>query len=513
MNQQPRRDAKGRTRNRGKSGGPRKFSATTPAQRSRSADPARLTAFQVLRAVSEEDAYANLVLPKRIRANRLNKTDAGFATELTYGSLRNLGTYDAILAVNVDRPLEKLDPPVLDALRLGTHQLMNMRVPAHAALNTTVGLVRSEIGAGASGLVNAVLRKVSEKSFHVWLAELAPADSEKDIAIRTSHPQWIIRAVRQAMVIHGRNPEDFEKVLEANNLAPELNLIALPGIGDLEPAIEIGARPSPLVDDAAIFSGGDAGRIPGIKEGTVRVQDVGSQLCARALLQATEVSAKEQWLDMAAGPGGKATLMASLAQINDAEILANEVSEHRTELVEQALRVIDSSVWTTRTGDGRTLSEKSENKGRFDRILLDAPCTGLGALRRRPESRWRRTPQDLANLTLLQKQLLESSAELLAPGGTLAYVTCSPHPAETTLQVQTLLKNHPELELLDTASIMAATSKHTGNEPALEATQIASPKNTYSNSNGNSAQLWPDTHSTDAMFIALISKPATQEKA
>ena len=198
-----RRDAAGRQRHRGRSGAGRQRSAQAPSQRSRQADPARLTAFRVVRAVHAEDAYANLVLPRRIREARLDRRDAGFATELAYGTLRGIGLYDAVLARCVDRPLDAIDAPVLDALRLGAHQLLHMRVPAHAALDATVALVRAEIGAGPSGFVNAVLRRVSERSLEDWLADVAPEDGgDAARAVRHSHPAWIVRALRQALAGH-----------------------------------------------------------------------------------------------------------------------------------------------------------------------------------------------------------------------------------------------------------------------------------------------------------------------
>lgn len=497
---QPRRNTKGRQRNRGRSGQKRQYSAKAPSQRQRASDPARLTAFQIMQAVTHEDAYANLVLPTRIRRNKLDRQDAGFATELTYGTLRSLGTYDAILAQCVGRPLAKLDKPVLDALRLGVHQLLNMRVPPHAALDTTVALVRDQIGTGPSGLVNAVLRKVSQRSFDEWLDELAPGDSDADLSIRYAHPPWILRAIKQSLVANGRDPEDFRDVLAANNIAPELNLIALPGIGDLEPVIEYGAEASPLAPDAATYSGGDAGRIPGVAEGTVRVQDIGSQLTARALVGARPVETGETWLDMSAGPGGKAAVLAALAQAHGATLQANDISEHRVKLVSQALRVVDEDVWSTSVADGTALAEDSANTQRFDRILLDAPCTGLGALRRRPESRWRRTPQDLATLTQLQARLLDAAVTMLKPGGLLAYVTCSPHIAETKLQVSDVLKRHPQMELLDSAAAMQHVAKHRDDEPVLARASI-----TADDTDANTAQLWPDLHHTDAMFFALLT--------
>lgn len=497
---QPRRNTKGRQRNRGHAGRKRNYSESAPSQRKRSSDPARLTAFQILQAVTHEDAYANLILPTRIRRNKLDRQDAAFATELTYGTLRSLGTYDAILSSCVDRPLKKLDKPVLDALRIGAHQLLNMRVPAHAALDTTVALVRDQIGTGPSGLVNAVLRKVSERSLEEWLDALAPGDSDADLSVRYAHPSWILRAIKQSLAANGRNPEDFRAVLTANNIAPELNLIALPGIGDLQPVLEYGAHPSDLAPDAAVFVGGDAGRIPGVAEGTVRVQDIGSQLTARALVGARDVDAGEVWLDMSAGPGGKAAVLAALAQTHGASLLANDVSEHRTKLVSQALRVVDEDVWTTSVADGLDLAQDPANKQRFDRILLDAPCTGLGALRRRPESRWRRTPQDLATLTQLQAKLLDAAMTMLKPGGLLAYVTCSPHIAETTLQVSDLMKRNTQVKLLDSATTVQNVALVRDGVSALDRSTI-----TGESSDANTAQLWPDLHKTDAMFFALLT--------
>ena len=496
-----RRNERGRTRNRGASGGPRQFSATAPSQRRRVADPSRLAAFETLTAVSRDDAYANLVLPARIAAHRLDRRDAGFATELAYGALRGQGFYDAVLAACVDRPLDRLDREVLDALRLGAHQLLGMRVPAHAALDATVALVRDQVGAGPSGLVNAVLRKVSAEDRDGWLERVAPADGGDDaLAVRHSHPRWIVRALRQSLANHGRPPAELEALLEADNAAPVVNLVALPGLGDLGPVLEAGAEPGPLAPDSALYHGGDAGRLPGVREGTVRVQDAGSQLTARAVAQVPRSGdgRGERWLDLCAGPGGKAALLAALAHQRGATLLANEVAEHRAGLVEQALAAVPGVVWSVRHGDGRDLGAEVEagTLEAFHRVLVDAPCTGLGALRRRPESRWRRQPSDLGPLTDLQRRLLDSAVAALAPGGILGYVTCSPHPAETVFQVQDVLKRHPGLELLDSAGALQ--------EVALGDVSAAGTPGAP-----GTAQLWPHLHSTDAMFLALFRKESS----
>lgn len=489
------RNAQGRERNRPSQ---RSFTENAPAQRTRRADPARLVAFEVLRAVAAEDAYANLVLPSRIRHHGLDKRDAGFATELSYGALRGQGTYDAILARCVDRPLDQLDPAILDALRIGTHQLLAMRVPAHAALDQTVGLARAVIGAGPSALINAVLRKVTAHTLEEWLEILVAGESDETTiaSLRYAHPEWIVRAMRQSLVAHGRSATEINDLLEADNEAPVVNLVALPGLGSLDEALEGGATPGELVEGSALSSGGDLGRLASIREGSTRVQDVGSQLVARAMaavdLDPTDGKGRphETWLDLCAGPGGKAALLGALANAQGATLLANEPAPHRAKLVSQALSAVPRDVWRVRTGDGRDVG--IEHPESFDRVLVDVPCSGLGALRRRPESRWRRTPKDLADLGPLQRALLKSALEAVRPGGVVAYVTCSPHPAETTAVVSDALRKRDDLELLDAGAVLDSVSL-TGNLGA---------------GHDSTAQLWPHIHSTDAMFLALIRKKA-----
>ncbi len=490
-----RRNDQGRERNRGPQ---RNFTGNAPSQRTRRADPARLVAFEVLRAVAAEDAYANLVLPARIRHHGLDKRDAGFATELSYGALRGQGTYDAILARCVDRPLDQLDPAILDALRIGTHQLLAMRVPAHAALDQTVGLARAVIGAGPSALINAVLRKVTAHSLDEWLDLLVDGETDETTiaSLRHAHPEWIVRAMRQSLVAHGRSVAEITELLEADNAAPVVNLVALPGLGSLDEALENGATPGELVEGSALSSGGDLGRLSSVREGTTRVQDVGSQLVARAMAAVDLGSAgagnAEAWLDLCAGPGGKAALLGALARERGATLLANEPAPHRAKLVSQALSAVPRDTWQVRTGDGREVG--TEQPESYHRVLVDVPCSGLGALRRRPESRWRRSPKDLTDLGPLQRELLASALAAVRPGGVVAYVTCSPHPAETKAVVADALRKRDDLELLDAGAALDAVSL-TGSLGA---------------GHESTAQLWPHVHSTDAMFLALIRKKQKQ---
>ena len=524
------RNKSGHERNR-RSMSAREFSAAAPSARSRTADTARATVFDVLRSVAESDAYANLVLPKAIRSHRLDHRDAGFATELTYGTLRHQGTYDAILRHCVDRPLEKVGTTTLIVLRMGVHQLLNMRVPAHAALNQSVSLAREKIGSGPASFINAVLRRVSERTPEEWyelIIEEAKDDTER-MALLASHPAWIVRSMRQALVAHGRPASEIEQLLEADNLAPVVNLVALPGLGSLDEAREQGAVDGELVEGSALYASGDLARLESVREGTVRAQDAGSQLVARALAAAPLDGTDTAWLDLCAGPGGKAALLGALGIQRGASLIANEAAAHRAQLVEGSLRPLPEGSYAVLTGDGRQIRETlrknasdlpgSVEPGQlFDRVMVDVPCSGLGALRRRPEARWRKSPRDIAELLPLQRQLLDAAISVTRPGGVIAYVTCSPHAAETQNIVAEALESGA-VSLLDSAAILREVALHTedaNGEPVSVLAGEKDPGHTPEikvkkgapvvNASATTAQLWPHVHGTDAMFLALLRK-------
>ncbi len=472
--------------------GPRQRTRSAPSQRSRTGDPARDVAFEVLRAVREDDAYANLVLPVLLRRRGLDPRDAGFATELTYGTLRGQGLYDAVVALCTDRQVADIDPAVLDALRLGVHQLLATRVPPHAAVSQTVGLARHRIGGGPGGFVNAVLRRVTERTPEQWLQDAVPdrdADLVAHLATRHSHPAWIVRSLRESLVAHGRCVEEIDDLLAADNASPQVTLLARPGMATPEELLQAaeGSRRGRWAPTAVVLEGGDPGGLEPVAQHRARVQDEGSQLVALALAGLDlGTEGEERWLDLCAGPGGKAALLAARAEQEGAHLVAVEVSEHRSGLVRGAV----GPHVEVRTADGRTVGE--QEPGRYDRVLVDAPCTGLGALRRRPEARWRRQPSDLATLGPLQRELLDSALAAVRPGGVVAYATCSPHLAETVMVVQDALRRHPGLEQVDAPAAIRAVSVD-GEVPDL--------------GDGPTAQLWPHRHGTDAMFLALLRRP------
>jgi 16S rRNA (cytosine967-C5)-methyltransferase len=448
----------------------------------------RRVAYETLRAVHESDAYANLLLPTSIERAGLDTADAALATELTYGTLRRQGTYDAVIAIAADRPATEIDPAVLDALRLGVHQLLSTRVASHAAVNESVELTRAAVGRGPAGFVNAVLRRVSRDNPGDWMtrvAESARSDDER-LGLVFSHPVWVVRAFRRALAAEGR-ADELEALLTADNAAPRVTMAALPDLVQ----IPDDARRTPYSPLGFRLGGGDPEATIRESGGRLRVQDEGSQLAALALTRAAPVAAGERWLDLCAGPGGKTAVLAAEALRHGAELEANEISPARAGLVRRALEGVPMQVPVSEQ-DGRVRAQNAPDT--YDRILVDAPCTGLGALRRRPEARWRKSPADLAELTQLQGELLTAAIGALRPGGIVAYVTCSPHLGETAGVVADARREWDEaLEELDARTVVTSVSM---TDPMLPPQTDGSGR----------AQLWPHRHNTDAMSITLLRR-------
>jgi 16S rRNA (cytosine967-C5)-methyltransferase len=428
-----------------------------------------MVAYKLLRAVDLDGAYANLALPKLISEARLSGRDAALATELGYGTLRATGTLDAILAACIDRPLADVEIPVRDVLRLGAYQVLRTRIPAHAAVGTTVDLVRGIGNSRASGFVNAVMRRVTRADWDGWTDKLSQGSSPLHrLALATAHPQWIAQAFADAL---DGSLDQTAVALAADDERPQTHLVAWPGrIDRAELLAAAGGAEGPWSPYAIRLDGGDPGALAAVRDGRAGVQDEGSQLCALALTRAPLDGRDERWLDLCAGPGGKTAMLAALAAQRGAVVTANELRPHRAALVRSA-----TAFWGVEVseGDARDLAPID---GGYDRVLVDAPCTGLGALRRRPEARWRRDPADLDQLTALQGSLLDAALRLVRPGGVVAYVTCSPHLAETR-------------DVVAGRTLLDARAAFPG-VPDLGP--------------GPTVQLWPHRHGTDAMFCALV---------
>jgi 16S rRNA (cytosine967-C5)-methyltransferase len=449
-------------------------------------DPARQAAFDVLRAVSERDAYANLALPALLTERGIVGRDAAFATELTYGTCRTAGLLDAVIAAAAGRPPDQIDPVLLDLLRLGAYQLLRTRVEPHAAVSTTVEQAGIEFDTARAGFVNGVLRKIATRDEQSWVQELAPSattDPIGHLAFAHAHPRWVAQAFADAL---GSRAGELAALLTVDNERPVVHLAARPGVlPTQELADAVGGTVGRFSPYAVYLPGGDPGRLASVRDGQALVQDEGSQLVAHALtLAPLEGPDGGRWLDLCAGPGGKTALLAAIGSAAGragVAVTAVEPATRRADLVEQNTRGLPVEVLRV---DGR---ESGLQPG-FDRVLVDVPCTGLGALRRRPEARWRRQPSAVPELTKLQRELLGSAIALTRPGGVVLYATCSPHLAETVGVVADALRRHP-VTALDARPLFA---------PAGDLDAGAG--------DGRYVQLWPHRHGTDAMFAAALRR-------
>ena len=434
-------------------------------------DAPRLLAFDLITEVNRNEGYSNLLLPQALISSSLEERDRNLVTELVYGTLRMQGKHDWVLAQVSDRPWGEVDPGIIDVARLGVHQIHEMRIPDHAAVAATVEVARKRVGESKASFVNALLRSVLRQSIDDWFAPLADIkDPVVRMSIQFSHPEWIISAYYDLL----KDWDQVEAALAINNIPARTTLVAWPGYSTQSDLTALGAEATTYSQLGARWKG-NPGSLELIRHRLAGVQDEGSQLVATVF---AAVASGSTWLDLCAGPGGKAALLSSIAAQRGVAFTANEISTPRAELVKRVVH--GARVWT---GDGREIATHNES---FDAILIDAPCTGLGALRRRPEVRWRRTLMNLRELTQLQRELVKSAIGSLNNGGVLGYATCSPHLAETTVQVNDILKHYPEMELVDLAPYLPDTLTDATRDAAMA--------------------LWTHRHGTDAMYLAVLRK-------
>jgi 16S rRNA (cytosine967-C5)-methyltransferase len=444
-----------------------------------SQDPARRVAADAVLAVEQDGAYSNLLLPRLLRERGITGTDAAFATELTYGALRRSGVLDLVIGAGARRDVASLDPPVRVVLQLGAYQLLHTRVPPHAAVSATVELSREVAGPKPAGLVNAVLRRVAETDWPGWVERLGPSgDPLGRLAIDRGYPRWIAEALLAAL---DGDIAELDRALAEDR--PTTHLVARPGRisrDELLAAAGPGAVAGPWSPYAVrLAGGGDPGTLAAVRDGRAAVQDEGSQLVAIAAARALVEGDDRRWLDACAGPGGKAAVLAGLLP-SGGRLLAADRQTHRAVLVRTALGSAAPAAAVVADA-----ARPAWRGGQFDRVLVDAPCTGLGALRRRPEVRWRRQPQDLPRLQELQRALLAEAIGATRIGGLVTYATCSPHLGETIEVVSPVLAGGAPAELVDARPALSGVS------------DIGA---------GPWVQLWPHRHGTDAMFVAVIRR-------
>ena len=415
---------------------------------------ARQLAWELLFEVDNSELYSNLIVPRALSSSNLEARDKALVTNLVYGTIRMRGLLDAAIRKHLDRDISSVDLKVLTTLRMGAYQLLVLKTPVHAGVNEIVDLAKIVCGKSAASFVNAILRRISENLDFIPVA----------ISEELSHPEWVINAFKDSL----KEDDLVKKQLRADNEIALPMLVCWPDKSNHEELLEAGAEKVPGSLNAFSFKG-NPGDIPAIRERRAGVQDLGSQIVTELFVATKPDNQRLRWLDLCAGPGGKAAYLESL--LPDDELIVNEPNQARASLLAQVVK--RSRV---ESFDGRDIPAPL---GEFDRILIDAPCTGLGALRRRPEVRWRRKPADLRTLVELQRELLASASTRVKIGGIIGYATCSPHIAETKMQVNDFLRSHTNFARKSVSS--------------------------RGDSDGD-LQLWTFRDGTDCMYLALLER-------
>lgn len=443
--------------------------------------PARAAAFDILLRVEQQDAYASELLHSE-RLDKLSPADRGLTTEIVMGVLRWRSRLDGALAEQSSRPLEKLDPPVLTALRIAAYQLLYLsRVPARAAINESVELVKRARKASAAPFANAVLRKLTDLALTGEAPETSTAETSDttptQLAAEFAHPEWLVErwarhlGIGNAQAICQHNQCIPTTSIRIDNQEVEAELL---GEG-------IGLAPGALLTSARIVTGGDVTQTKAYREGRVFIQDEASQLVAALVGKGSRL------LDCCAAPGSKTAAIASRNPA--AEIIAVELHPHRAELLKRRVRATNVHVITA---DALQLNLK----GGFDRVLADVPCSGTGTLARNPEIKWRLKPDDLNDLHAKQVAILRAALQQLTPGGRAVYSTCSLEPEENQAVVEEVVRNDSRFTLLDCrAELEALQSNGELATPALDALL-----------DGNYLRTIPGVHPCDGFFAALINR-------
>jgi 16S rRNA (cytosine967-C5)-methyltransferase len=395
---------------------------------------ARVIAIQVLSRVRATDAYLNVVLDTMLSESPpADPRDTGFATELAYGATRRQLTLDYAITRFADRKLDALEDKVLAALRVGAYQLFYTRVPARAAVAETVQALKDVGLVRAAGFANAILRKLAALP-----SPPLPPESElaHHLAVRESHPRWLVeRWLRQ----FGR--ERAEAMLVANNQTPPVviraNSTRVTRDALLEQLREAGLEVRPTAVSPVGIVLPPVGRLEdvyGYAEGLWQVQDEAAQLVGVY----GDIPETARVLDACAAPGGKACYLAERHEVVATDLHANKLRKIESE----AKRLGLSERLRAETHDAT--QPYPEEWGEFHAFLVDAPCSGLGTLRRHPELRYRRTQEDIGRLAVLQRRILENCQEAVPPGGLLVYAVCTSEPQEGQDQVEMFLRSHPE---------------------------------------------------------------------
>jgi len=442
---------------------------------------AREVALEVLLRVDEHQSYSNLELKHVLDNTHLSGPDVGLVTELVYGTIQRKNTLDHVISAFVKGGPKKLQNWVLNLLRMSIYQIHYLdRIPAHAAVNEAVEIAKRRGHKGISALVNGVLRNVLRQP-QVW--EELPGDPVKEVALTESHPEWLVkRWVKQY------GAEEARAICQSNNRPPAPSVRVNRLKTDRERLLQElqaefpDATKSPLSPDGILLASGHAAGSRWFQTGDCTIQDESSMLVAPAL----KARAGMRVLDACAAPGGKTTHIAEIMQ-NEGEIIACDVHPHKQELIKQTASRLGISIIKTMVSNAADLPEKQ--LGMFDRILLDAPCTGFGVIRRKPDLKWNKTAGDIKAIAKLQYHLLSQVSKLLSPGGLLVYSTCTIEPEENHEIVTRFVNEHPDFVL----------------DGELINDLPASVKHLFAEQTGY-VQILPHHFGSDGFFIARLKK-------
>lgn len=447
--------------------------------------PARTHALSVLLAI-DEGASANAALDHALSTSSLDPRDRGLLTEIVDGTLRWQGRLDYQLNAMLEKPLDTLPAPIRLILRVSAYQLtMLERVPAHAAVNDAVTLAREYGHEGTAKLVNAVLRRLQREADTIAFPDPA-IDPVAYLSTAYSHPAWLV-----ARWLPRFGFEETEALLRTNNTPPPLTVrvnrrwITRDGLQMFMQMHGVETEPTPISPwGLHVISGGNPRDLEEFREGLFTIQGEGSMVMVELLRPGRN---RAGW-DMAAGVGGKTTHLAEWVD-DSGSLLASDTSADRLCVLRAQAERLDLHAIHIEQGDARTLPVEPES---MEYILLDAPCSGTGALRRQADARWKKAPEQLTELTALQGELLDAAARAAKPGAFLLYCTCSLEPEENDAVVAAFLARHPEWHI-ETAGEKMKTLPDDARDPA------------------GYVRLLPHRHGTDGFFAARMVKATPAE--
>lgn len=442
----------------------------------------RSLALATLQDVFGSGAYANIALSKRLNESNLSSLDRRFATELVYGTIKAQGTLDWMIGHYLKRPLAQTDPLVVNILRLGMYQLHFLnKIPPSAAVNESVNLAKTAAHPGSSGFINAVLRSAIREPDRIRYPNLTK-DPVRHIALRECHPEWLVQRWLKKIGL-----EETQALCRFNNCQPPLSLrtnnlrISREELAEKMLANGVELELSALVPEGILCHRSADEPLQFIREGWCQAQDESSMLVSHVV----DPKPGEFIIDACAAPGGKSTHMASMMQ-DRGRVLSVDIHAHKMRLIEDNKKRLGLNIIEARQMDASVLH--AEFSDQADRVLVDAPCSGLGVLRRRPDARWRKE-DSLSSLPTLQRAILDSAAQCVKPGGVLVYSTCTLEEAENEQIVDGFLAQNPQFSLDLTGSYFPVT------RPEKMIT------------------LWPQRDGTDGFFIARMSRNVEGMKA